>query len=158
MITLRIITILGIALLLSGQSADYNYTDTIDEAFEQTTLIISSSTHACYVFDTYLALTNEQRRRGLMFVRELPEFSGMLFAYRQSAFLSIWMKNTYIPLDLLFIHADGRIANIVRDAQPHTLDSRVAAERVNYVLEINGGVAAKLGIDNDSRVIFALVD
>ncbi|MDH3989724.1 MAG: DUF192 domain-containing protein, partial [Gammaproteobacteria bacterium] len=106
---LRISAILALWLALSAQSADYNFTDTVDEAFDKSRLVISASAHACYVFDVYLALTSDQRRRGLMFVRDLPEFSGMLFAYRQSALLSIWMKNTYIPLDLVFIHADGRI-------------------------------------------------
>ena len=150
---LRISAILALWLALSAQSADYNFTDTVDEAFDKSRLVISASAHACYVFDVYLALTSDQRRRGLMFVRDLPEFSGMLFAYRQSARLSIWMKNTYIPLDLVFIHADGRIANIVVNAEPHSLNSRVAAEPVNYVLELNGGVTEKLSIDSDSLVM-----
>jgi len=150
---LRISAILTLWLMLSAQSADYNYTDTVDEAFEKSRLVISASAHACYVFDVYLALTSDQRRRGLMFVRDLPEFSGMLFAYRQSALLSIWMKNTYIPLDLVFIHKDGSIANIVVNAEPHSLNSRVAAVPVNYVLELNGGVTEKLNIDSDSLVL-----
>ena len=153
MIVFRILTILGLGMLLSAQSADYNYTDSVDEAFEKSTLIISSSAHACYLFDTYLARDMAQRRRGLMFVRDLPEFSGMLFVYDNDAYLSIWMKNTYIPLDVLFIRADGSIANIFANAEPMSLNSMRSSERVSYVLELNGGVAEKLSIDTDSRVI-----
>lgn len=156
MIILRIIAILGLGMLLSGQSGDYDYPDSVDEAFDKTTLIISASAHACYLFDTYLALDDAQRRRGLMFVRDLPEFTGMLFIYERAARLSIWMKNTYIPLDIVFIRADGTISNIVQNARPLTLNSNVSAERVSYVLELNGGLTEKLRIDTDSRVYLPL--
>ena len=109
MIVLRIAGIICLGLLLSGQSGSYDFEDTVDEAFDKSTLVISASAHACYSFDVYLALNYEQRRRGLMFVRDLPEFSGMLFVYENDAILSIWMKNTYIPLDIVFIRADGTI-------------------------------------------------
>jgi len=143
-------------LLLTAQSADYDFEGTVDEAFEKTTLVISASANACYLFDVYVALTSEQHRRGLMFVRDLPDRSGMLFVYRRSRILSIWMKNTYIPLDIIFFAADGRVVNIHENAQPHTLESRRSAEAVNYVLELNGGISERLRIDTNSRVILPL--
>lgn len=148
---LRIFSIVVFSALLSAQ----NYaTSDLDEAFERTTLVISSSANACYVFDVYVAANQAQQRRGLMFVRNLPEFTGMIFIYDRPARLSMWMKNTYIPLDILFISTSGEIANIARDTVPLSLDSIAAVEPVNYVLELNAGVTEKLGIDNNSQLIF----
>lgn len=156
---MKMLRVLGIAcawLLLSAQSGEYDFKDTVDEAFEKTTVVIEASAHACYLFDVYVALTSEQHRRGLMFVREMADTTGMLFVYRRSRTLSIWMKNTYIPLDIIFFAADGRIVNIHENAQPQTLKSRRSAEAVNYVLELNGGTSESLHIDTDSRVILPL--
>ena len=158
MIIFRIAAILGLGMLLSGQTSNYDFSDTVDEAFEKSTLVISASENACYVFDIYLALNYEQRRRGLMFVRDLPEFSGMLFVYDNDAILSIWMKNTYIPLDVVFIHADGTIANIHENAEPMSLQSMRSADRVRYVLELNGGVSQKLSIDTNARIVLMDLD
>jgi len=152
----RIIGIACVWLLLSAQSAEYDFEGTVDEAFEKTTIVISASVHACYLFDVYVASTSAQQRRGLMFVRYLPDTSGMLFVYRQARILSIWMKNTYIPLDIIFFAADGRIVNIHENAEPHTLESRRSAEAVNYVLELNGGISERLQIDTTSQVILPL--
>ena len=150
MTLLRITAIICAGFLLSGQSSEES---DLDSAFPKDTLIISADEHACYFFDIYVASTRAQQMRGLMHVRNLPEMTGMIFSYRRAGTRSMWMKNTYIPLDLVFIHADGRIANIVVNAEPHSLNSRVAAEPVNYVLELNGGVTEKLSIDSDSLVL-----
>ena len=148
---IRFISILCIGLLLSGQSFDDS---DLDAAFEKDLLVISASEHACYVFDIYVAMTREQQSRGLMRVRHMPDFTGMLFVYRQPRVLSMWMKNTYLPLDMLFIRANGSIANIETHTEPLSLDSISAIEPLNYVLELNAGVTARLGIDTDSRVHF----
>ena len=92
--------------------------------------------------------------RGLMYVRYMPEFTGMLFVYRQQRVLSMWMKNTYIPLDMLFIRADGSIANIATHTEPLSLESVRAIESLNFVLELNAGVTERLGINTESRVHF----
>jgi uncharacterized membrane protein (UPF0127 family) len=147
------------AILLCGSAAAQNYSAAdLDAAFNKTNLVISSSGHGCYQFETYVAANSEQRSRGLMFVRDLPEFTGMLFTYPRPAALSMWMKNTYIPLDILFFGADGDIANIVENTVPLSPDSISAARRVHFVLELNAGVTKKLGIDADSRVIFTELD
>ena len=146
----RILSILCIGSLLSGQSSDGD----LDSAFDTDILVISASEHACYVFDIYLALTPAQRSRGLMHVRYMPESTGMLFVYERPRPLSIWMKNTYIPLDILFIRADGSIANIKKDAEPLSLTSLRAIESLNYVLELNAGVTERLRIDTASQVYF----
>ena len=147
------------AILLCGSSSAQNYSAAdLDAAFNKTNLMISSSGHGCYQFETYVAANSEQRSRGLMFIRDLPEFTGMLFTYPRPAALSMWMKNTYIPLDILFFGADGDIANIVENTVPLSLDSISAVRQVHFVLELNAGIAKKLGIDADSRVIFTELD
>lgn len=103
-------------------------------------------------FVVYLALNDHQRRRGLMFVRELPENYGMLFLYGSPRPISMWMKNTFIPLDMLFIAADGTIDSIIADTEPHSLESLRSEGDVLAVLELNAGTAARLGIQPGDRV------
>lgn len=128
--------------------------DSLDEAFARDVLIIEASRHACHRFDVYLARSREQQLRGLMHVRSLPETTGMLFVYSASGYRSIWMKNTYIPLDIAFIRQDGSIVNIERDAETLSLRSIRSAEPVSYVLELNAGVTERLSIDTESRVLW----
>jgi uncharacterized membrane protein (UPF0127 family) len=152
MTIVRVISILCIGCLLSGQGSDGN---DLDSAFDKDILVIAASEHACYVFDIYVAMTREQQSRGLMYVRYMPQSTGMLFVYRQPRVLSMWMKNTYMPLDMLFIRADGSIANIETSTEPLSLESIRAIEPLNFVLELNAGVTARLGIDADSHVYFS---
>ena len=151
MMILRIFAILGVALLLSAQSVEDG---DLDSAFGKDTLVISADEHACWFFDIYVASSRAQQMRGLMHVRELPEFTGMIFIYRQAGIRSMWMKNTYIPLDMLFIRGDGTVSSVARHTTPLTLDSVSSTEPVNFVLELNAGVTEKLGIGSNSRIIF----
>jgi hypothetical protein len=138
------------ALLLGAQVEEANQLDKLN----QDVLIIEASEYGCYRFDIYLAVTREQQMRGLMFVRDLPAFSGMLFVYRDRNIRSIWMKNTYISLDILFVRADGSVDSIYRNAEPQSLTSMPSSEPVNFVLELNAGVTENLHIDNSSRLRF----
>jgi uncharacterized membrane protein (UPF0127 family) len=130
----------------------------LDEAFEQDVLIIETATEGCFRFDVYLAITGKQQQRGLMFVRDLPQWSGMLFVHRRSAVRSMWMKNTYIPLDIVFARGDGSVSSVEANTEPLSLESISAIEPINYVLELNAGTAKKLGIDKDSRLILQKPD
>ncbi|MEM1175352.1 MAG: DUF192 domain-containing protein [Pseudomonadota bacterium] len=130
----------------------------LDADFDSTVLVIDSEQDACLKLSIYLAITPDQRRQGLMFIRELPEDTGMLFVYEREALLSIWMKNTYIPLDIVFVASDGTPVNIHRNARPQTLDSRRAEEPARYVLEVNAGVADTLGLGPESRLMVELVE
>lgn len=124
----------------------------LDEAFAKGTLVVHASEHACHRIDIYVAQTAAQRSRGLMYVRNLPQSTGMLFIYETEGFLSMWMKNTFIPLDILFARADGSVSSIAYDTEPQSLKSIAALEPVRYVLELNAGVAEKLSIDQYSRL------
>ena len=143
------IAITVIALLWSGHAVAQ---DDLDAAFAKDVLVIHASDHACYRLDIYIATTDQQRSRGLMHVRSLPESTGMLFVYDYDARLSMWMKNTFIPLDILFVRADGTVSSIAYDTEPQSLQSIAALEPVRYVLELNAGVAEKLSIDKYSRL------
>lgn len=132
--------------------------DELNARFAKGVLIIHASEHACYRFDIYVATSDAQRSRGLMFVRELPRTTGMLFIYEADMYLSMWMKNTFIPLDILFIRSDGTVSSIAYDTEPQSLKSVAALEPVRYVLEINAGVAPALAIDQYSRVEWEIMD
>jgi uncharacterized membrane protein (UPF0127 family) len=135
--------------LLGAQAVD---TTDLEESFGSDSIVIDPGESACYRFLVYLARTSEQHRRGLMFVRQLPRFSGMLFVYPDAAPRSMWMKNTYIPLDILFIRADGTVSSIATGTEPLSLQPIASDEPITYVLELNAGLSETLGIDTDSRV------
>ncbi|MFQ5981774.1 MAG: DUF192 domain-containing protein [Woeseiaceae bacterium] len=126
--------------------------DDLAGSFDRGTIIIEAKENACYRVDVYLATTREQQIRGLMDVRHLPEFTGMLFVYASPGMHSMWMKNTYISLDILFIRDDGSISNIETNTEPLSLKSISSTDPVSYVLELNAGITARLGIDTSSRV------
>ncbi len=88
-----------------------------------------------------LAQTQAEKKKGLMFTRYLPEREGMLFQYDPPAAAKMWMKDTYIPLDLFFINCDGKIVYIEKNRQPETLDVTDSGVPVCYVAELNGGAA-----------------
>lgn len=94
-----------------------------------------------------LATTDPQRSRGLMFRRSMKEEWGMLFIYPHDRELSFWMKNTYIPLDMVFINAVGQVVGVVEGAEPLTLSPRTVPYPSRYVLELGAGVAKKHGIE-----------
>jgi uncharacterized membrane protein (UPF0127 family) len=131
--------------------------DSLDEAFSKDVLIIEASAHACHRFDVYLAISNPQRARGLMHVRQLPPDTGMLFIYEHADYLSMYMKNTYISLDMIFARLDGSISSVARYTEPMSLRSIVATEPVSFVLELNAGTTERLFIDENSRLVLETV-
>jgi len=103
-------------------------------------------------FQVEIADDDAERARGLMFRTSLAPDRGMLFIFEQAGEQSFWMKNTLIPLDIIFIGADGRILNIVAEATPKTLTPRWSAGEAQFVLELRGGEAARRGIAPGDRV------
>lgn len=96
--------------------------------------------------------TEESRASGLMFRESLPKFSGMLFVYETAQPVAFWMKNTLIPLDMLFFDDAGRLQRIATNAQPHDETPVFGGDAIRYVLEINGGLAETLGIDPGAEI------
>jgi uncharacterized membrane protein (UPF0127 family) len=101
-----------------------------------------------------LARTEEQRARGLMYRQHLPMDRGMLFLFSKDEIQSFWMKNTLIPLDLIFIKSDLTVAGVVENAEPMTQTPRSVASPSRYVLEVNGGYARQHGIAAGTPVAF----
>ena len=101
-----------------------------------------------------IALADEpsERARGLMYVESLPMLEGMLFVYPEPQSVTFWMKNTLIPLDMLFIGPDGTILSIHENAIPHDETTISGGDGILGVLEINGGMAGRLGISVGDRL------
>jgi uncharacterized membrane protein (UPF0127 family) len=97
-------------------------------------------------FTVEVADTFEQRNRGLMFRQNLPKFSGMLFIYEFPRSVSFWMRNTLIPLDMIFLDQTGTVVNVHSNAIPQDETAIFGGDSVYAVLEINGGLAEKLRI------------
>lgn len=102
-------------------------------------------------FSVELAATGPALDRGLMYRRLLPSGRGMLFDFGSEQRITMWMKNTYLPLDMIFIGVDGRISRIAANTKPLST-SLISGGRARYVLEVNAGVASKLGIAVGDRV------
>lgn len=105
-------------------------------------------------FKTALADSDEKKRYGLMNLKELPQDHGMAFTFFPSQLVSMWMKNTFLELDMIFIDADNEIATIKHRATPHSLDIISSRREVVMVLEINGGLCEKLGIREGQKIQF----
>ena len=121
-------------------------------AFEESALTIDAAADS-FEFQVEMAVSPEQRSQGLMFRESLEEDRGMLFDFGRPQRASMWMRNTYVPLDMLFIDAEGWITQIAENTQPLSDAVVVSREPVRAVLELRGGVSAKLGIKPGDRVI-----
>lgn len=105
-----------------------------------------------HVFAVEVARTDAERAKGLMFRRALPEGRGMLFDFEREGPVAMWMKNTFIPLDMMFIQSDGRILRIAENTEPQSERIIPSGGPVIAVLEVIGGTARKLGIAPGDRV------
>jgi len=121
------------------------------QRFEPAALTIARATGP-HRFTVEVAETPGQMEQGLMFRKTMAPDAGMLFDYKTPTLATMWMRNTLIPLDMLFVDAQGRIVNIQERAVPQSLDVIAAAAPVRAVIELNGGTAARLGIAPGDRV------
>lgn len=94
----------------------------------------------------------EEQARGLMFRESMPTFEGMIFVYPRAQRVSFWMRNTLIPLDMIFIGSDGVVRNVHENAVPLDETPIFGGGDIQYVLEINGGLSSRLGIDVGTEV------
>jgi uncharacterized protein len=114
-------------------------------SMEQQTLEIATK-RGVHVFSVELAVTDEERQKGLMFRKSLPESYGMLFDFKRDQDVSMWMHNTYVSLDMIFIKADGRILRIAENTPTESDRIISSGGPVRAVLEVVAGTAKKLGI------------
>lgn len=109
-------------------------------------LVVKTAAGDTHKFHVELALTPDAAMKGLMDRKEMPEDHGMLFVFNDVRPRNFWMKNTLIPLDIIFINTDGTIRHIHENAVPHDETAIPSNGPVQYVLELNGGMAAKMGL------------
>jgi uncharacterized protein len=111
-----------------------------------------------YHFNVWVADTPERAEQGLMFVSDLPQSAGMVFPLVTPRIERMWMKNTYIELDMLFVDAAGRISKITPRARPLTLDTLSSDAPVSAVVELRGGEAARLSLSIGDLVSWSAAD
>lgn len=129
---------------------------TAPEPFAQDRIVILKQNGDRLNFNVELAVTSHQQAYGLMNRTEMPEDSGMLFVFNSAALRSFWMKDTLIPLDMLFLHPDGEIHHIHSNAKPHDLNGITSELPAKAVLELRGGIAGRMGIEEGDRVLHRL--
>ena len=115
-------------------------------------LLIKTEDGRQYAFTVELALTPAEQSKGLMFREKMPEMHGMLFVFGSEFVRSFWMKDTLIPLDMIFIEKDGRIQHIHSMAKPLDESPITSGDPAYAILEINGGMADKLGLDEGDYI------
>ncbi len=143
------IVIMLLVVLIFGWSAPADTQRRV--SFEHSEVLIETK-RGQHRFTVELAKTPEQLSFGLMFRRSLPRDAGMLFDYERPQRVAMWMKNTLIPLDMLFIDKSGRIVHIRKRAVPGSLDAISSKVAVRGVLELNGGTVSRLGIARGDKV------
>jgi uncharacterized membrane protein (UPF0127 family) len=119
-------------------------------------VILDAGSQRCLRIESYFADAPQQQAQGLMFVEQMDEFEGMLFRYPGEAVINMWMKNTLIPLDMVFIAADGRIAHIAERTTPMSTQRISSGSAVTGVLELNAGFSARWHLATGDRLL--LVD
>ena len=155
--------LLAALLIVPGSACGQDeVTPTIDDGRVREKLVIFSSAAGAGAtpqeFMVELALTPEEQTRGLMFREIMGERQGMLFVFQGVSMHSFWMKNTLIPLDIIFIRADGGIAHIAERTVPQSLGLIPSRVPVRSVLELNGGTAERLGLKVGDKVSHPLID
>lgn len=117
------------------------------------TLVIKTAS-GDHNFTIEVATSDQERALGLMFRRSLPDNAGMLFLYDTPQPATMWMKNTLIPLDMVFIAADGKVHRIEQNAEPFSTALIPSDGPIIGVLELNGGEAAKIGLRRGDKVLY----
>lgn len=151
---------LAAAFCLFGQAvaaADLCAPDRVRVLPEGANLMATAAANVA-TFRVEVAQSPAERAEGLMFRTALAADAGMIFVYDPPETVAFWMKNTLIPLDMVFIGADGRVLNVAGNRQPHDLTGAPSAGPVRLVLEIAGGEAARRGIGPGSLVQSAFLD
>jgi uncharacterized membrane protein (UPF0127 family) len=151
---LTILTLTACLIASSVVSAESSNAEPLAN-FPRSPLKIATPDARLHHFDVWIADSSARREQGLMFVKTLADEAGMLFIYPAPQPIAMWMKNTFIPLDMLFIRANGRVARVTANTTPHSLATVESGENVLAVLELKAGTAAKLNIRAGAVVMHA---
>lgn len=131
----------------------------LEGRFERSSLLVEAAEAGmCYHFEAYMARSDRQRMRGLMFIEAMPQHTGMIFWFPRGHQPSMWMRNTLISLDMLFLEQGGTLAHVAARTVPESLDAITSPTPARWVLELNGGAAEALGIRPGDRIRHAWFD
>ena len=120
-----------------------------DSSLEPLSFVTRGGAHA---FQVEVMRTPAEQAKGLMFRRYMPDDRGMLFDFGRADIVQMWMKNTYIPLDMVFVGADGRVVSIAADTEPLSERTISSGAPATGVVELNAGAAARIGLAVGDRV------
>jgi len=147
---IKIIILCSVLLSLTAMTDKRQY----DKKYNVKLQIINNQSNRISNFMVKIAKTDDEKEVGLMWIKYLPENYGMLFEFGHQEIVNMWMKNTKIPLDMLFINQEHKIINIKHRAQPESLEIISSTSLVTKVLEINGGLVEKLGIKIGDKISY----
>jgi uncharacterized membrane protein (UPF0127 family) len=144
--------LLGLAAVTPARAQDR---DTILplSAFPREKIAVETRSARRHVFEAWRADTGRTLAQGLMFVKSLRPDQAMIFVYQPPQHVAMWMKNTLVPLDMLFVDEYGCVVRVQRDARPGSLDTIQSGEPVELVVELAGGTAKTLGLAAGDRVV-----
>jgi len=144
-------TLLPGVLLLAAVAAQAAEPAGLLRSFPRSQLLLTTE-NRCTLIDIWVAANNAQRAQGLMQITSLDRYEGMLFVHNEPRILSMWMRNTFIPLDMLFATADGRIVHLHPSAIPHDESIISSVRPASLVVELNAGSIEAMGIRVGHRV------
>lgn len=143
----------GLLLWSAANAAATNDAQRLDRDFSRSTLQIATPDGKLHKIDVWIADSDARRSRGLMFVEDMADDAGMLFIYPQPQPISMWMKNTHLSLDMLFVSADGRVHRVAENTKPMSTDTISSDGTVLAVIELKAGSAARMKIRSGAQVI-----
>ena len=150
---LALATLAAVALLATARADSREDAIRPLASFPKERIAVETRSARRHLFDAWRADTPATRAQGLMFVREMRADQAMVFVYPYAQLVSMWMKNTLIPLDMLFVDEGGCVVNVHERARPGSLDPIAADAPVVLVVELAGGTAKSLGIAPGDRVL-----
>lgn len=152
----RLFSLVAVTALFLAGAVQAQAPQAIPPVDGRPTEVTVHTTTGDHVFTVEWALTPEQRQIGLMFRTEMAEDHGMVFDFFTEQNVSFWMRNTIIPLDMVFIKDDGTVVNVAEMTTPFSLDGVPAAAPVRYVLEVVGGTADRIGLEPGDTIDLVL--
>jgi uncharacterized membrane protein (UPF0127 family) len=147
--------ILAFVLLGAGGFLLTTHAFSDEPTFAHTKIDIQTAEGKTLAYDMELAITPEQREYGLMFRRSIDDNQGMIFLWDKNRPVSMWMKNTYIPLDMLYVRSDGVIEKIITNAEPFNLTPLSSDQPVKAVIELKGGAVTQQGLKTGDKVLYS---
>ena len=152
-IAMRLLSVVLLLASLTSAVRAQDETADLDKLFPKSDIKIATPDARLHTFHIWVAEDEARRERGLMFVKHMPADAGMLFAYSSPRLVSMWLKNTVLPLDMLFVNGTGKIEKVVENTKPFSLQTIDSKVPVIAVIELNAGTCARLHIIAGAQVI-----